>query len=119
MLNNLTIDGTNAPTLTCNNYNLTVGGNFTVSNGATFFPFAVGGLTGTLTQASENYANVNDGTYGNISPSSTTGSGTGALFTIVITGNNVTSITVKNSGSGYLAGDQITLEGELDQQFTI
>jgi hypothetical protein len=112
VLNNLTINGTNTPTFNCNDKNLTIGGNFSINNGAVFTS-AGGTLTGTLTQASENYSNLNNATNTNISPSSTTGSGTGALFTIVITANNVSSITITNPGTGYQAGDQVTFDASL------
>jgi len=47
-----------------------------------------------------------------VAPASTTGSGSGALFNIVI-GNtgNVASITVASPGTGYKNGDQITFNG--------
>ena len=39
---------------------------------------------------------------------STSGSGTGAVFTVVVAGNTVTSITATTAGSGFAIGDTIT-----------
>ena len=53
-----------------------------------------------------------DGTHAGISAGgtgwSTSGSGTGAVFTVVVAGNTVTSITATTAGSGFAIGDTIT-----------
>jgi len=56
---------------------------------------------------------VVDGSYTNISQSSTTGSGSGAVFDIEILGNQVSSIDVITPGSGYAIGDEITFNASL------
>ena len=40
-----------------------------------------------------------------------TGGGTGALWTVVVSGGTITSITLTNSGSGYRIGDYFTFNG--------
>ncbi len=59
--------------------------------------------------SSNTVASATDGTY--INATYTGGSGTGAAFDVVVSGNTVTSITVTSQGSGYVAGDQITFQG--------
>ena len=56
---------------------------------------------------------VDDGIYTNISQSSTTGGGSGAVFNIEILGNEVSSIDVITPGSGYAVGDEITFDATL------
>ena len=43
----------------------------------------------------------------------TDGSGTGATFTITTNGSGVPNVTVTNGGSGYAAGDTITIQGSV------
>lgn len=42
----------------------------------------------------------------------TDGPGTGAVFDIIVEGGLYTRVTVKNGGTGYTAGEQITISGE-------
>lgn len=51
-----------------------------------------------------------DGTYNNVPAVTLTGVGLGALFTVVVTGGQVTSteIVPGSNGTGYLAGDTVT-----------
>lgn len=51
-------------------------------------------------------------TYTNVAPASTTGGGTGALFTVIVGGGtSITSITLTTAGSGYKKADLITFNG--------
>ena len=43
----------------------------------------------------------------------TSGTGTGAILTLVISGNTVTSVTVTTAGIGYMTGDTITVSNTL------
>ena len=52
-----------------------------------------------------------DGTYLGVQLLSATGSGSGALVTITVVANIVTSITVTNPGSGYKIGDELQVPG--------
>jgi len=65
-----------------------------------------GVLTATVSTAGTSYAT--DGTF-TANQASTTGSGTGAQFTVVIASGVITSATVAETGSGYAASDTITL----------
>jgi len=58
------------------------------------------------------------GTYTNVNPSSTSGSGTGAQITLITTTagtayNTGSTITITNGGSGYKVGDTLTFDGLL------
>ncbi len=55
------------------------------------------------------------GTYTTVSPSSTTGSGTGAQFTITVATSSTfsTTITPTTAGTGYAFGDNLTFNGSL------
>lgn len=58
-------------------------------------------------------AGVTDGTYSVSGANVTTsGSGTGATFSVTIASNEVTKIRVSAAGSGYAVGDTVTLEGD-------
>ena len=46
-----------------------------------------------------------------VAQASTSGSGTGAQFTVVGDGTNYTSVTATTAGSGYAVGDTITIAG--------
>lgn len=50
-----------------------------------------------------------DGTYEGISPSQWSGLGIDAVFTITVSGNAVSDVSVSNSGKRYQVGDTITL----------
>jgi hypothetical protein len=62
-----------------------------------------GVLTGSITNAGSGYTN---GTYSY--KTLTGGTGTGATATIVVSGNVVTSVSIKNRGSGYAVNNQLT-----------
>ena len=66
-------------------------------------------LLGSITT---NTSDGSDGTHAGISAGgtgwSTSGSGTGAVFTVIVAGNTVTSITATTAGSGFAIGDTIT-----------
>jgi hypothetical protein len=51
-----------------------------------------------------------DGTYNGVS-GTTSGSGTGAIFNVVITGGDTATITLVDGGVGYEVGDTITIDG--------
>jgi len=68
--------------------------------------FAIGSITtSSITSAGAGYTN---GTYTGISPVTTSGNGTGATFTVVVSGNKVTSITATANGTGYGYRDTFT-----------
>ena len=48
------------------------------------------------------------GTY-NVSSFSTSGSGTGAVFTVTVNGSGTADISVTTKGSGYASNDTITI----------
>ena len=50
-----------------------------------------------------------DGVYTGISPISTSGIGTGAVFTITVTGSVITQVDITTSGKEYQLGDTITI----------
>ena len=52
-----------------------------------------------------------DGTYSSVTVTGTTGIGTGATFTVVVSGGAITSVTPTSSarGQNYYIGDNITL----------
>jgi len=51
-------------------------------------------------------------TYTNVAPASTSGSGTGALFTVVVgSSTSITSVTQTTAGSGYKVMETITFNG--------
>jgi len=76
-----------------------------------------GVITGTTTYISLTGTSVTAAaTYTAVAVKSTSGSGTGATFTVVKTGsgtsyNGVTTITVVSGGTGYTVGDTITISG--------
>lgn len=76
-------------------------------------PIQQGGITATNNTTNGNTcAGMTITTYTGVAPASTTGSGTGALFTVIVnSATTFTSITVTTPGSGYKVGDQITFNG--------
>jgi hypothetical protein len=65
-----------------------------------------------------------DGVYTDISPISTSGIGTGAVFTITVTGSVITQVDITTSGKEYQLGDTITIAsgsfgGETDLVLTV
>ena len=75
---------------------------------------SIGSLSTTLSEmlasTTDNTSGVANGTY-TLLESTTSGSGTGAVFTIVFSGGNLTGITATTAGSGYLVGDSVVLQG--------
>jgi Ca2+-binding RTX toxin-like protein len=49
-----------------------------------------------------------NGTYLNVPLTNVTGTGTGATANITVAGNAVTTVTIVNAGSGYVAGNTLT-----------
>lgn len=83
------------------------------------YPATQGGvatLSGTGSAAnqfeSKTVAGMTATTYTNVAPASTSGTGTGALFTVIVaSATNFTSITMTTAGSGYRIGETITFNG--------
>ena len=74
-------------------------------------------LAVTITSESGNYEP--DGSYSNLTQDSTTGNGTGAVFSASISASgSITSVTVTNGGSGYIIGDEITIAGDTFGDFS-
>jgi hypothetical protein len=70
-------------------------------------------ISGALTTVSTSgLAAVGTNTYTNIAQNSTSGSGTGARFTIAKAANNYT-VTITDPGQGYVVGDTITIFGSV------
>jgi hypothetical protein len=68
--------------------------------------YVIGSITTyAITTAGLGYVNA---TYTGVSPVTTSGNGTGAQFTVVVSGNVVTSITATANGTGYGYGDTFT-----------
>lgn len=68
--------------------------------------------TGGFSFVSAGGSGITNGTYAAIPQSSTTGSGTGAKFNLVVTGNDVTGVTIVEHGTGHAVGDVITIDGD-------
>lgn len=61
---------------------------------------------------SKTVAGMTASTYTSIAPASTSGSGTGALFTVIVaSATNFTSFNCTTSGSGYNVGETVTFNG--------
>jgi hypothetical protein len=73
---------------------------------ATIRLFVTGVLTASINTAGTGYAS--DGTF-TATQASTSGSGTGAKFTVVIASGAVTTVSVLATGSGYEAADTVTI----------
>ena len=79
------------------------------------------GIVGYLAQGSTTFTAAGTSisgaaTYTGVTQSATSGSGTGAVFTITKTGSGtsysgVTTVTITSGGSGYAVGDTITIPG--------
>ena len=61
-----------------------------------------------LTSVVQNVGNATNGNVVNI-PTTTAGSGSGARVSLVVSGNAVSGVTVVSEGSGYAAGDTLTV----------
>lgn len=105
IFNNLYVAGLATVTITANGY--------TRASYTTYFDpnYASTGGISSVSLTSSNLSTYSS-TANNISPSSTSGSGSGALFNISV-GNsgNVTTIAIVNPGAGYKNGDLITFNG--------
>ena len=66
-------------------------------------------IVGTLTLGDGGTGLVDD-TYNSVSLGGSV-TGTGAVATVVVSGNAVTSVTITTVGSGYVVGDQLTILG--------
>jgi uncharacterized protein len=64
-----------------------------------------------LTSITVNPTDCDDATY--ISVALTGGTGTGAIATVICSGNTITSITVTTAGTGYVIGDSLTIAATL------
>ena len=71
--------------------------------GATRFSLPALGTALTLGAETSAVADANDGTYLNVETEQ--GSGSGLIVDVVVSGNAVTSVTIVDGGSNYLAGD--------------
>jgi phage tail sheath protein FI len=71
----------------------------------------LGGLDALTSSISSNSSDAVDNTY-SLSPS-TNGSGTGAVLNVVVSESAVTSITATSTGSGYAAGDTLTIGSDI------
>ena len=70
--------------------------------------YVIGSITTyAITTAGSGYTN---GTYTGVAPVTTSGNGSGATFTVVVSGNKVTSITATANGNGYGYGDTFTFQ---------
>jgi hypothetical protein len=67
-------------------------------------------LTITLTSGGSGYV---DGTYTDVASTNTSSTGSGALFTIIVSGGIVTSATLTWGGMSYKAGDTVTVSNTL------
>ena len=63
-------------------------------------------LSLTITTGGSGYAN---GTYTNVIPVMSSGLGSNATFTVIVSGGIVTTITITNAGNGYKISDTFTL----------
>jgi len=66
----------------------------------------------TISIPSNGNGSDNGGTYDNLVQSSTSGNGSGALFTVYLDGNNF-SVSILKTGIGYNVGDTITINGSV------
>jgi hypothetical protein len=66
----------------------------------------IGTLTGSITSAAS--TDATNGTY-NTAAFTTSGTGTGGVINVTVAGNAVTVVTVATIGSGYAAGDTLTV----------
>ena len=68
--------------------------------------YVIGSITtSSITTAGNGYTN---GTYTSVAPVTSSGNGTGATYTVVVSGGVITSATLTASGNGYGYGDTFT-----------
>ena len=103
----------NSGTLYWSNSGTIVGADYAGGLNATDYNGAL--IQGTTTFITAGTGNATAGTYTNVTQSATSGTGTGAVFTIVKTTSTAyasgITLTVTSPGSGYAAGDTITILG--------
>lgn len=81
----------------------------------TAFTFDIATLTGKVATAAafvDTLDTATDGTYTNLA-TTTDGSGVGATFDVVITGNAVDTVTLNTVGAGYVVGDTLVIDFSL------
>lgn len=82
------------------------------------FPPPSGVATATISNSSGNIKTA-DGTF-SATQFSTSGSGTGATFTVTLVNRTATAFTITNAGSGYAVNDTIELQiASLSAQFQV
>ena len=82
------------------------------------FPPPSGVATATISNSSGNIKTA-DGTF-SATQFSTSGSGTGATFTVTLVNRTATAFTITNAGSGYAVSDTIELQiASLSAQFQV
>jgi hypothetical protein len=81
-----------------------LGGDYNASGAGTNGPL-YGGSPTEITINTASPVTGPDGTYFNVPLNTTSGTGSGALATVVIAGGNVTQITITSGGNGYAPGD--------------
>ncbi len=82
------------------------------------YPLPSGIATATISNSSGNIKSA-DGTF-SATQFSTSGSGTGATFTVTLVNRTATAFTITNAGSGYAVNDTIELQiASLSAQFQI
>lgn len=80
-------------------------------------PSIIPGIVTGLSNIIASGSNYGNGTYYN--QSLTGGTGSGATATLVVTGNVVTSVILETGGTGYVAGDTLSISTSVGSGFTI
>ena len=89
----------------------TFGENYALNDQVTITGSNIGG-TDTQNDATLTLTTVGATTFSNVTQASTSGNGSGAIFTISIDGNgNYSVASINSGGSGYEPGDTITVSG--------
>ena len=89
----------------------TLGENYALSDQVTIAGSNIGGAD-TQNDATLTLTGVGATTFSNVTQASTSGNGTGAIFTISIDGvGNYGVVSITNGGSGYEPDDNITVSG--------
>ena len=89
----------------------TFGENYALNDQVTIAGSSIGG-TDTLNDATLTLTSVGATTFSNVTQASTSGTGSGAIFTISIDGNgNYSVASINSGGSEYEPGDTITVSG--------
>ncbi len=101
----VTVSGNNITdiSITTPGYNYQIGDNLTIDNDT------IGGSdNASFLVSSTRNVDLTENTYNDVSLNSNSGSG--AKATIVISGDNISSIVITNKGTGYSIGDNITID---------